>query len=185
MAERAVEPWRCSARRGRRHCFTSYNCEKGGQWLRGLALLRPQGGATLAPAGGRPLSLTWVSASEQGQGLRQPARALLCEMLGATLDPTIIRSSLWTGACEKCGQWQPARSPLSEMWVAKLAQTVLRSYIATSACEKCGQWPLARSLPRERCEKHRQRQRAVERGGTAVAARRGVKEEEEAELERG
>ena len=96
MAERAVEPWRCSARRGRRHCSTSYNCEKGGQWLRGLALLRPQCGATLVPAGGAAVAaaVREVSASEQGQGLRQPARALLCEMLGATLDPTTIRSYL-------------------------------------------------------------------------------------------
>ena len=48
---------------------------------------------------------TRTSACEKGQW--QPARALLCEMLGVTLEPTIIGYSTQLSACEK-EQWQPA-----------------------------------------------------------------------------
>ena len=73
----------------------------------------------------------------------QLAPALLCEMSGAMLEPTLIGYNARINACEK-GQWQPVLTLRCEMLGGKL-DPLSRYSTGISACEK-GQWQPALAL---------------------------------------
>ncbi|CAK0852700.1 unnamed protein product [Prorocentrum cordatum] len=86
-----------------------------------------------------------ISACEKG-GQWQRGLALLSEMRGAKLEPSVISYNAGISACVKGDQWQRALALFSEMPEAKLKPTVVSYHAGISACGNGEQWQRALAL---------------------------------------
>ncbi|CAK0868361.1 unnamed protein product [Prorocentrum cordatum] len=105
-------------------------CEKGGQWQRALVLL-----GVLRET---QVDLDTRSLEPLGQAL-----ALLRELRGLRLEPSVVSCNAAISACEKCGQWQRALVLLGEAEETSAEPDVLSYNAAISACDKGGKWQFA------------------------------------------
>ena len=118
-------------------------CEKSGQWLPALALLKDM---TKAKVQATVVSFSAAISSCEKGGQWQMGLALFQDMPKVKVQANIISFGAAISACEKGGQWQQALALFQEVPRAQLQATHITFSSTISACEKGGQWPQALSL---------------------------------------